>query len=393
MCIVYFQVTMKNGTRWSASRAFLHPIRNRKNFHLKKRAQVTKVLIDPATKKAYGVEFVRNRRRYVVLARKEVILSAGAINSPQLLMVSGVGPADHLRSVGIKPIKNLPVGYNLQDHVALGGLTFLVNDTVSVTVERILSNPEVLNSYIRYHQSWLSIPGGTEAIAFFDTKDPNNPDGYPDLELLFISGALTSEPTLRMNFGISEDVYRAMFQGVEQRDGYMIFPMVMRPKSRGRVMLRDSNPLHSPIIDMGYFSDPADLDILVDGVRKSVRLSKMKAYKKYNAQLLTSVLPGCRHLKYDSDEYWKCHARHLSFTIYHQSGTCKMGPVTDRTSVVDPRLRVIDIKGLRVIDASIMPTIPAAHTNGPTIMIGEKGSDLIKQDWGIPIQKTLNTYF
>lgn len=385
----FHQVTMRNGSRWSTSRAFLHPIRNRKNLHVKKRSQVTKVLIDPVTKKAYGVEYMRNRRRYVVLARKEVVLSAGAINSPQLLMLSGVGPAKHLRKVGINVIQDLPVGYNLQDHVALGGLTFLVNDSVSVKVERILNDANSLHNYIKYHQSWLAIPGGTEAIAFFDTTDPKNADGHPDLELLFISGTLTAEPTLKLNFGIADDVFDAIFKGYENRDGFMIFPMVMRPKSRGRVMLRDNNPLHSPLIDMGYFSDPSDLDILVEGVRKSVKLSQMPAYKKFNAQLLTTVIPGCKHLKYDSNEYWKCHARHLSFTIYHQSGTCKMGPVQDKTSVVDPRLRVIGIKGLRVIDASIMPTIPAAHTNGPTIMIGEKGSDLIKEDWGIRISKNI----
>ncbi|XP_075219563.1 glucose dehydrogenase [FAD, quinone]-like [Lycorma delicatula] len=379
----YHQATMRNGTRWSTSRAFLHPIRDRKNLHVKKRSQVTKVLIDPFTRRAYGVEFVKNRRRYTVLARKEVILSAGAINSPQILMVSGIGPADHLKSVGVKVIQDLPVGYNLQDHVALGGLTFTVNDTVSLKVDRILEDPNVLNNYVRHHQGWLAIPGGTEAIAFLDINKPNDPNGYPDLELLFIGGTLTAERTLQKNFGISNEVFKAMFKNKEKADGYMIFPMILRPKSRGRVMLRDKNPLQSPVIDMGYFSNPADLDILVEGVRKAVDLSKTKAFKKYDTHLMPTIIPGCKNFKFNSAEYWKCQARHLSFTIYHQSGTCKMGPVTDKTSVVDSRLRVIGIKGLRVIDASIMPTIPAAHTNGPTIMIGERGSDFIKQDWGV----------
>lgn len=132
---------------------------------------------------------------------------------------------------------------------------------------------------------------------------------------------------------------------------------------------------------MGYFSDPSDLDVLVAGVRKVQRLVKTKAMKKYKPQLLRTVLKGCKQFKFDSDDYWKCHARHFSFTIYHQSGTCKMGSAGDPTAVVDPRLRVHGIGGLRVIDASIMPKIPAAHTNAPTIMIAEKGSDMIKQDW------------
>lgn len=344
---------------------------------------VTRVLIDPNTKRAYGVEFVKNNRKYYVRARKEVILSSGAINSPQLLMLSGVGPREHLQSLDIPVIQDLSVGDNLQDHVALGGLTFLVNDTVSIKVDRVLEDSNTIDTFINYHTGWVSIPGGTEAIGFYDLDDPNNPDGYPNLELLFIAGTLSAEPTLRRNFGISDSIYNSMYKSTEKRDGFMVFPMVLRPGSKGFVRLRSKNPFHSPIIDMGYFSDPADLDVLVAGVRLTQGLAKTRALQKYDAKLLKSILPGCRQFKFDSDDYWKCHARHFSFTIYHQSGTCKMGPISDRTTVVDPRLRVHGIGGLRVIDASIMPKIPAAHTNSPTIMIAEKGSDMIKQDWGM----------
>ncbi|XP_054279382.1 glucose dehydrogenase [FAD, quinone]-like [Macrosteles quadrilineatus] len=383
----YHQASMKNGTRWSTSRAFLHPINNRKNLFVTKNTQVTKVLIDPTTKQAYGVEFVKNGRKYFVRARKEVVLSAGAINSPQLLMLSGVGPRKHLQTFDIPVIQDLPVGENLQDHVALGGLTFLVNDSVSIKVDRVLENPRTVNNFINYHKGWPSIPGGTEAIGFYDLQDPGNPDGYPDLELLFIAGTLSAEPTLKKNFGISDTIYNSMYRSTEKMDGFMIFPMVLRPGSKGSVKLRSKNPFHSPVIDMGYFTDPADLDVLVAGVRKSQELAKTRAFKKYNARLLKSVIPGCRQFKFDSDDYWKCHARHFSFTIYHQSCTCKMGPIGDPTAVVDPRLRVQGIRGLRVIDASVMPKIPAAHTNSPTIMIGEKGADLIKQDWGFSTPK------
>lgn len=374
---------MKNGTRWSTSRAFLHPIHNRKNLFVTKNSMVTRVLIDPSTKRAYGVEFVKNNRKYYVRARKEVILSSGAINSPQLLMLSGVGPQEHLQSLDIPIIQDLPVGNNLQDHVALGGLTFHVNDSVSIKVDRVLEDSSTIENFINYHTGWVSIPGGTEAIGFYDLDDPNNPDGYPNLELLFIAGTLSAEPTLRRNFGISDTIYNNMYRSTEKKDGFMVFPMVLRPGSKGFVRLRSKNPFQSPIIDMGYFSDPSDLDVLVAGVRITQRLAKTRALQKYNAKLLKSIIPGCRQFKFDSDDYWKCHARHFSFTIYHQSGTCKMGPISDRSAVVDPRLRVHGIGGLRVIDASIMPKIPAAHTNSPTIMIAEKGSDMIKQDWGM----------
>lgn len=374
---------MKNGTRWSTSRAFLHPIRKRKNLFVTKNSQVTRVLIDPTTKRAYGVEFVKNGRKHFVRARKEVILSAGAINSPQLLMLSGVGPQNHLKSLNIPVIQNLPVGENLQDHVALGGLTFLVNDSVSIKVERVLEDQKAINNFVNFHTGWPSIPGGTEAIGFYDLQNPSDPDGYPDLELLFIAGTLSAEPTLRKNFGISDEIYNRMYKSTEKMDGFMVFPMVLRPKSKGVVRLRSKNPLQSPLIDMGYFSNPDDLDILVAGVRKTQELAQQKSLQRFDAKLLESVIPGCKYLEFDSDDYWRCHARHFSFTIYHQSCTCKMGVASDPTAVVDPRLRVHGIGGLRVIDASVMPKIPAAHTNSPTIMIAEKGSDIIKQDWGI----------
>lgn len=374
---------MKNGTRWSTSSAFLHPAHLRRNLHVKKMSLVTKILINPVTKVAYGIEFVRNRNRYIVKAKREIILSAGAINSPQLLMLSGVGPREHLQQMGIPVIKDLPVGFNLQDHVALGGLTFLVNESVSLRSDRVLRDEKSLYEFIKHHRSWASIPGGCEALGFIDLYDPANPDGYPNLELLFISGTLASEPTLKKNFGIRDDVYNYMYKSIENKDGYMIFPMVLRPKSKGRVQLRDSNPFHAPSIDLGYFSVPADLDILTQGVKIAIQLSKTKAFQKYNAHLFSRKIPNCKQFQFASDDYWQCQARELSFTIYHQSGTCKMGPQNNPTSVVDPRLRVHGIKGLRVIDASIMPDIPAAHTNAPVIMIGEKGSDMIKEDWDI----------
>lgn len=374
---------MRNGTRCSTSRAYLHPIRNRRNLHVKKRSMVTRILIDPHTKTAYGVEFVRNKRKFKVIARKEVIISAGAINSPHLLMVSGIGPRDHLQEKGIPVIQDLPVGYNLMDHVALGGLTFLLNDTASLVTERILNDANSLNDFFTRHMGPLSIPGGTEALSFHDLQDPTNPDGHPDLELLFIGGSMTSEMTLKRSFGISDYLYNTVYQPTEGVDGIMIFPMIMRPKSKGRIMLRDANIFHQPLIYPNYFADERDLDVLVKGVRISQQLARTTPMRKLRATMLRTPLPGCVKYTFDSDDYWKCHARNLPFTIYHLSGTCKMGPQHDRTSVVDPRLRVKGINRLRVADASIMPEVTSAHTNAPTIMIGEKVADMIKEDWNV----------
>ncbi|XP_025405162.1 glucose dehydrogenase [FAD, quinone]-like [Sipha flava] len=381
----FHQLTMKNGLRHSTNVAFLQPIRKRKNLFVKKNCHVTKILFDETKLKAIGVEYYKGKNKYRVFARKEVIVSAGAINSPQLLMLSGIGPKDHLTSKGINVIQDLPVGRNLMDHVALGGLTYIVNDTSSITTNRILENPFNLHEYMMYHKGPIAIPGGTEALALFDLDHPNDVNGHPNLELLFINGAVSSDETLRKSFGIDDKVYNRVFKKTEQKNAFMIFPMIMRPKSKGWIELKDRNPFRYPAIYPNYFSDEKDLDIIVAGVRISEQLSKMKTMRSFNAKLWDIPILGCEHLQFNSDNYWKCAARHLTFTIYHLSGTCKMGPTKDPTAVVDSRLRVQGIKGLRVIDASIMPEIISAHTNAPTIMIAEKGSDLIKEDWGVII--------
>ncbi|KAL1453753.1 hypothetical protein WDU94_010067 [Cyamophila willieti] len=375
----YIPVTQRNGTRASTSRAFLHPIRHRPNLHVTKNSLVTKILIDENDKTATGVEMIKWGKRIQVKVRKEVILSAGAINSPQILMLSGIGPKEHLEEKNIIVLKDLKVGYNLQDHVALGGLTFSINETISIKTERLLGDSKSLESYFKFHDGPLTIPGGVEGIAYYDLDEPNKNKGWPNLELLMQGGTLSSESTLRKTFGIRDDIYRAAYKATEDIDGFMVLPMVMRPKSRGRVWLRDTNPYSSPLIDLNFFSEEEDLDILVAGVRKAQELLKTRAMRQLNATLFPTIVPGCKHFEFDSDDYWKCHARHLSFTIYHQSGTCKMGPSSDPNAVVDPELRVHGIRGLRVIDASVMPHVTSGHTNAPTIMIAEKGAEMIKQ--------------
>ncbi|KAG6462690.1 hypothetical protein O3G_MSEX013415 [Manduca sexta] len=379
------QFTMNNGTRVSASRAFLHPIKQRKNFSIAKRAMVTRIIIDPKQNKALGVEFEKGGKKYAIKARKEVILSAGAINSPQILMVSGIGPKDHLTEKNISTIVDLPVGYNLQDHWALGGLTFIINTTDSIRSERVASFDNIIE-YFSYHTGPLSAPSGTEALAFIDTKDPHNVNGYPDLELLFVGGSLVSQPTYKQAFAINDRVFDKVYGPIRDRDTWMVFPMLLLPESKGRIMLRDKNPYHKPIIHANYFSDEGhDQKVILYGIRKVIQLSKTKAFQKYGSKLHDIPLPNCAHHKFNSDEYWFCAMKTITNTIYHHCCTNKMGPKEDPEAVVDPRLRVYGVSGLRVVDASVMPHVPAAHTNAPTMMIAEKAADMIKEDWGIPI--------
>lgn len=374
------QVTMLDGIRASSSRSYLHPIAHRPNLHIKKNAMVSRILINAKTKQAYGVEFVQNTITSRVLASKEVIVSAGAINSPQLLMLSGIGPKNDLNRVGIPVIENLKVGHNLMDHVAAGGLTFTIEEPYSVKTIDFLQ-PKPFFSFFANHKGPMTLPGGCEVVLFSDLQNPNSSDAQPDMELLYQAGSMTSDPLLRKNFGITDKIYNSVFAPIEDRDAFMVLPMLLRPRSKGRITLQDDNYLSKPLIYPNYYAYQEDIDTLVGGIKLAIDIANQQSLQSIGTSLHRIPIPDCKKFKFGSDKYWECFIRHFTFTIYHQSGTCKMGPTWDKNAVVDPRLRVYGIKGLRVIDASIMPEIPAAHTNGPVYMIAEKGSDLIKEDW------------
>lgn len=373
----FLQAAIANGTRQSTNVAYLYPISSRKNLHVKKNSFATKLLIDN-DKNVYGIKFVSHGRTYSVNASKEVIISAGTINTPQLLMLSGIGPSKHLKQMGIETVVNSAVGYNLMDHTAPGALTFVVNSTTMTPHE--FYDMKNIERYTNDLNGPISSAGGVEAIAFIDTEGRNETADFPDLELLQLGASINTDPILKRNFGIRDELYDSMIATVN-RDAFMVFPMVMRPKSRGRIKLRSRNPFHHPIILPNYFNDPYDLEISVRGIRKMIELLDTKAFKRLNAELLKMPLPGCSQHQFNSDDYWKCYTRHFTFTIYHHCGTAKMGPSTDKRAVVDPTLKVYGVKGLRVADASIMPEIITGHTNAPTIMIAEKAADMIKQDW------------
>uniref|UniRef100_W8AGS4 Glucose dehydrogenase (Acceptor) n=1 Tax=Ceratitis capitata TaxID=7213 RepID=W8AGS4_CERCA len=374
--VSYLQATIHKGMRWSSNRAYLYPIKGKRaNLHVKKNALVTKVLIDPNTKTAYGVVLSTGGQSYQVRARREVILSAGAINTPQLLMLSGIGPAQHLRDVGIKPIVDLAVGYNLQDHIAPA-----VSFTTNVSSIRTSDYFEATNimQYID-GKGLFGLPGAVEAIAFWDLSQPQVEDGWADLEMFQLAGSFEENPATLRAFGIQLDTYNTMYRNVNS-DGFMIFPMILRPKSRGRVLLKSNNPFKYPLLHANYFAHPDDLDISVRAVLKTISLLDRPGFKAINARLLERIMPGCAKLPYKSRAYWECYVRHFTYTIYHYCGTAKMGPPTDPAAVVDARLRVYGVKRLRVVDASIMPEIIAGHPNGPVFMIAEKAADMIKQD-------------
>lgn len=379
--VMIAQGTIRRGQRCSTNKAFLKPVRLRKNLHTALNCHVTKVLINPKTMKAYGVEYVRNGKRYVVYARKEVIVSAGSINSPQLLMLSGIGPKQQLQKLGIPVLKNAPgVGENLQDHVGMGGLTFLIDKPVSIVQDRFQAFPMTMQ-YVMNERGPMTALGGVEGLAFVDTYLSNR--SWPDIQFHMAPASINSDAGQRVRkvLGLTDTLYDTVYKPIANKDAWTIMPLLLRPRSRGWVRLRSKDPFDYPIINANYFSDPFDVKTLVEGVKIALRFAEGTAFKQFGSRLHRIPFPNCRDKKFGSDAYWECAIRTISMTIYHPVGTCKMGPKWDKEAVVDPRLRVYGIKGLRVIDASIMPTISSGNTNAPVIMVGEKGADLIKEDW------------
>ncbi|XP_039314253.1 glucose dehydrogenase [FAD, quinone]-like [Solenopsis invicta] len=378
----YLQTTTINGTRMSSNRAYLHPARDRPNLHVTRESMVKKILIDQRTNRAIGVKFIKNSRIIQVFASKEVILSAGAIGSPQLLMMSGIGPAKHLSELGIKTVQDLPVGENLMDHVAFSGLTWTVNEPISLRLFNMI-NPTLpyMRDFLMERRGPFTIPAACEAVAFIDTKNPKKSKGMPDIEQLFIGAGIKGDilfPIL-MDFN---DRMRKIWQKYSSNYGWSILPFLLKPKSRGRIRLLANDINVKPEIAPNYFDNPKDVETMIAGIRNAITVGQTKTMQKFGSQLSNDTFPGCENYKYDSDDYWECAVRTASITGFHYSGTCKMGPKGDPTAVVDPRLKVIGVEGLRVADASIMPEIISAHTNVPTYMIGEKLADMVKEDWG-----------
>ncbi|KAG5872411.1 hypothetical protein JTB14_012525 [Gonioctena quinquepunctata] len=374
------QGTIRRGSRCSTGKAFVRSARLRTNLHVAMKAHVTRILIDPKSKIAYGVEFFRDNKLYRIRAKKEVILSAGSINSPHLLMLSGVGPKDELQKYKIPLIQDLKVGYNLQDHIGLGGLTFLINKPDSITLDRIYSIGPLMQ-YAVLGTGPLTVMGGVEGLGFVNTKYSNASNDFPDIEFHFVSGSTHSDngAQIKKAHGLTDAFYDRVFKPIHNKDAWSVIPMLLRPKSRGFIKLRSNKPSDSPLIYPNYFMDDFDMKTLIEGVKIGVALSKTPAFQAYDSKL--HEFPDCAHITKYTDPYWECMIRLYSSTIYHPVGTCKMGPYWDGDAVVDPQLRVYGIKGLRVIDASIMPNMVSGNTNAPAIMIGEKGADLVKEFW------------
>ncbi|XP_017765592.1 PREDICTED: glucose dehydrogenase [FAD, quinone]-like [Eufriesea mexicana] len=379
--------TLDNGRRVNAAKAFLSPIRDRKNLYVMKSSRVDKILLKDG--RATGVRVtLKNGESVDIKSTKEVILSAGSIASPQIMMLSGIGPKKHLEEMGIPTVAYLPVGKNLQDHVVWIGMHIAyVNESVTPPPSTYIL--DITYEYLIHNTGELATVG-IDLLGFINVSDPSSQ--YPDIEIdfghfprwnPFKIGALLKA------FDATNDIIAEIQKEIMQSDLIIPCSILLQPKSRGRLELRSANPADPVKIHANYFAEEEDLKTLMKSVDTIKSLLNTDAMKKQGMWLQHFDIPGCRHTKPDSEEYWECNIRHIASTLFHAVGTAKMGPKKDPTAVVDPRLRVHGVQGLRVIDASIMPNIVSGNTNAPTMMIAEKGADMIKEDWRMKLHHEL----
>ena len=351
--IGFYQCTQKDGKRCSAAKAYLVPCLDRDNLTILTDTNVNKIVIE--NKKAVGVECIDKDGNYFILkANKEVILSSGAFGSPQIMLRSGVGPRDEINKHGIEHLHELPgVGKNLQDHIDY--LTVHRYDSIELigmSLKSILFKfPKEILKYI-FAKVGLFTSTVAEAGGFIKSKDGIQ---IPDIQLHFL-------PAMVVDHG------RTQLWG----HGLGCHMCLLRPKSRGEVTLKSSSPFDDPNIDPKFLSHPDDMKDMIKGYKKMMKIMNSNTFSKYTGDTL-------RPINIDDDKEIEQAIREEADTVYHPVGTCKMG--SDDMSVVDSNLKVHGIESLRVVDASIMPTLIGGNTNAPTIMIGEKASDMILNDW------------
>lgn len=361
------QTISRNGVRLSTPRAFLWPHRNRSNLHVALNTTATKLLTKRQGSKVTvtGVQFIMNGQKQQVNVGKEVVLSGGSINSPQIMLLSGIGPKEHLKSVNIEPVLDLPgVGENLHNHQSYG-LDFNINKP---PIEEL--NMNTADLYL-YNQTGPMSSTGMAQLTALLASEYTTPDD-PDNQIFFAGYQATCNTGTRIPDLLSYN----------NKETIRMTSVNVQPRSRGRLTLASKDPLTHPIIWANDLAEPIDRKIVYSGIQKILKLVKAKKLKKYHFTRINYDAPECAHVgKKGSYEHWDCLIQYDTRPENHQAGTCKMGPDSDPMAVVDPTLKVYGVNNLRVADASIMPQVVSGNPVATINMIGGRAVDFIKHDW------------
>uniref|UniRef100_A0A1I8Q2F6 Glucose-methanol-choline oxidoreductase N-terminal domain-containing protein n=1 Tax=Stomoxys calcitrans TaxID=35570 RepID=A0A1I8Q2F6_STOCA len=376
----YVKGTLANGLRYSTGKSYLGKIAgSRSNLKVIKNALVTKLNFDRAAQRVKSVEFLMQQKipMKVKIAR-EAIVSAGTVDTAKILMLSGIGPAAVLKPLNLTLHHNLPVGENLQDHVIVWTFFRLPAEPPNAWAKL-----NATYQYLLKHDGPLSTTGVASLVGFIKADASISPM-YPDIELQHIAirrgdveGMLNLLKTLRMKTNLKD----YFMKEIEKSDILGILAMPMRPISRGTIKIKSSSYKDPPLINGGYFNENEDMELMMRGLGYIEFMEKTSVFRENNYGLMQLPLMECDRFRFKSPAYWRCYASFMSNTGFHPVGTVKMGAENDDSACVDPELKVKGVENLRVIDASIMPYITSGNTNAPTIMIAEKGADLIREYW------------
>lgn len=417
------QGNIDQGTRCSPAKGYLIPAKDRPNLHVIKYAHVLKVNVDNTTGQVTGVTFsIQKTTELTATANKEVILSAGSIGTPQILQLSGIGPEKYLKRLNIPVNRNLKVGFSLQNHVAV---PLFLKLNVTPSDNQAPNSLDNLYDYVRERKGILSEQNQFDVLGFFNAV--NFTDAYPNIGTqyaIFRRNDIAGLDNYLKSIGFNDSIALPLAEVNKYSDIAIEFVTILNPVSLGKVRLRSADPYDLPVIQSNTLDHHEDLRSIVQGIQfvrefhntgaftqanvteikldipactqiipkkvkvKVIKSPKGKSKDKKNKKQKTETITEAKavetilaHVVYGSDQYWECYAQHLTIPLYHPVGTAKMGPTTDPFAVVNSRLKVHGLNGLRVIDASIIPKILSGSTNAATVMIAEKGSDFIKEDW------------
>ncbi|XP_017015925.2 glucose dehydrogenase [FAD, quinone] [Drosophila takahashii] len=377
--------TVRQGQRMSTAKGYLGAVAGtRPNLQVVKKALVTRLNLD-GDQRISSVTFEKDGVIHRVGVTKEVVLSAGAIDSPALLLRSGIGPRQQLEDLNIPLQLDLPgVGRNLQDHVLVPLFLRLDEGQAEVITEKDMLDG--VYEYLIHRRGPLATHSTASLVALINTNGSSD-SPYPDTEnhhLFFQRGNHASLELFTKGLSFQEEYVESLQEYLRDSHLLCVFVLLSHPLARGELRLRSADPKEPPILKSNYLTEPEDVSTLMRGIRYIESLEQTKALQDHRAELARIPIEECDSLRsYRSEEYWRCYAKYFTITCYHQSGTVKMSPNSDPEACVNPRLKVHGLDNLRVADASIMPAVVSANTNAATVMIGERAAHFIGEDYRV----------